>query len=1070
MGTSMQLTISDIERARELKDPALINSIVTLARQSDPEPEVPIRDEALTFDRFIRTISSYDFRQKPDEEQRAYRVEQMRLLEADDAEVALPERLKLHKVILELWSDSSYYSRIVLIDIIRHIPLKFGPWRALKHIYKASEASNDYQLSGEISARFDTATEHEFSQATLVYMRRRAWRHLRKLGESLPVCYPEAVIHYLAAYPEDTQWSNTWVANHIFHHQSKSYGISRFGHISGRNNLLKNRAFAEVWKRSPEPLLRLLNIARSEFIRNYACDALKQDFAVVLRNVEPRWIVDLAALPVASPAIDGFIIWLLQSSPKLEQHQFRSLGLHDSVIGLLESKDNTARQYAIAYVKAHARDLPLAQLLELAGNNDKQISQLVQQLLSERDPRNAVGLEVWGQLLEFDRHYDFTAKVLRKHFGRKELTPQWFSERLIAASGRGQQFSQDTLLELYPAKTLGIDYFREIAEQLDPENPHASEVTGFIFEQMEQLGVADLPAEFLQFALLHPLYQWQVSHWIDNDIVKANVLPLNFYQALVFEPEWAEHALIKQFRQSDVRWQQNLSFDEGIADGVSQWLSDVRRFSPGDLGFEWLMKLVNREEPTYHDFAVELMIKAFVPADFAVQGDASDAEDEPVEAAGEIDKTIDLEQQTFLFTGKMKTMPRGDAQKVVTAANGKNVGTVTKNLNYLVIGDEGSPMYGNGRKGSKQVKAESLMAAGADLKVMSETAFLQMMAGEQREFSEDSIEEGCKTLWTMALDEPDTPVSKFAIKYIRYHHPELCLKLTDRPVDPGAEIPDSFATFERFKTMFSHAHTPLRQLALDYAEYEFARWEPVSAELIKLCESKYSEVSEFVAKALLEEPDAENKRYNIDATLLDAGAVYSFCESRNPPTRQLGMQIIQKYEKFQLPESLFLLTESPDRELRGFVVRILWSLYRNYATTTHWKPELPVMPGMSKADLAKREAAEKNLGMGLPVRPENLPADKETLQTLLQRWLYELPPGRLSGERLENSLKPLSASAAKKALIETFRDVALDDIEFAKMVLPLFRNFTQSRGAMEQAACLVAVTRIQHSHPELVGV
>ena len=1066
----MQLTIADIERARDIKDPALLDSIVTLARQEDAEAEVPIRDEALTFDRFIQTIFSYEFRQKSDEEQWAYRVEQLRLLAADDAEVPLPERLKLHKVILELWSDSGYYSRIVLIDVIRHVPLKFGPWRALKHIYKAAEAGNDYQITGEISARFDTATDHEFSQATLIYMRRRAWRHLRKLGESLPVCYPEAVIHYLAAYPEDTNWPATWVANHIFHHQSKRYGIKRFGHISGRNDLLKNRAFAEVWQRTPEPLLRLLTMARSEFIRGYACGALKHDFKVVLRDVEPQWIIDLAALPVASASIDGFIIWLLQNSPKLEQHQFRSLGLHESVLGLLESKESSARNYAVAYVKAHARDLPLTQLLDLAGNSDKQISQLVQQLLSERDPRKDVGLEVWGQLLEFDQHYDFTAKVLRKHFGRKELTPLWFSERLMAAKGMGQRFSQETLIELYPAKTLGLDYFRGIAEVLDPEKPDAGSVSRFVLEHMEQLGVADLPVEFLQLALLNPLYQWQVIDWIHRDLLKANVLPLDFYQALVFEPDWAAHPVIQQYKQSAKRWGQNLSFDENMAGSVREWLSDVRRFSPGELGFEWLMKLVNREEAKYHDFAVGLMIKAFVPADFAPANDgAPGTADEPAESAGEIDKTIDLAGQTFLFTGKMKTMPRSEAQKVVTSANGKNVGTVTKNLNYLVIGDEGSPMYGNGRKGSKQVKAESLMGDGVDLKVISETAFLQMMAGEQREFSEDSIEEGCKTLWAMAIDKPDTPVSKFAIKYIRYHHPEICLKLTDRPVDPGAEIPDSFATFAQFKVMFNHTHTPLRQLALDFAHYEFARWQPASAELIKLCESKYPDVSEFTAKALLEEPAAENKRYRIDATLLEAAAVYSFCESKNPPTRQLGMQIIQKHDKFQLPESLFLLTESPDRELRGFVVRILWSLYRHYATTTHWKPELPVMPGMSKADVAKREAAEKNLGDGLPERPGNLPANKAALQQLLQRWLYELPPGRLGGERLESSLKPLSASAAKKALIETFRDLAVDDVDFATMVLPLFRNFTRSRGAMEQAACLVAVTRIQHSHPELAG-
>jgi hypothetical protein len=37
------------------------------------------------------------------------------------------------------------------------------------------------------------------------------------------------------------------------------------------------------------------------------------------------------------------------------------------------------------------------------------------------------------------------------------------------------------------------------------------------------------------------------------------------------------------------------------------------------------------------------------------------------------------------------------------------------------------------------------------------------------------------------------------------------------------------------------------------------------------------------------------------------------------------------------------------------------------------------------------------------------------------------------------------------------------------LVLPLLQTFTRSRGQMEQAACLVAVTRIHHAHRHLVG-
>lgn len=1058
----MQLTLSDIEKAWALKDPALVDYIVELASQSDPTPDTPIRAEALTFQKFLATMFSPSFLAKKPEEQHTWRVEQLRLLEAPDAEMPLSERLKLHTIILLLWSDKSFYARHVLLEVIAKVPLVYGPWRALKHIFKAAEAENDYPLLAAIATRCDMTEKPEFSVATLLYMRRRAWRYLRKLGQTLPAVYPEAATHFLAAYTDETNWQQTWVAKHIFYHETHTYGSASFGYIAPKTSLLDKRAFKETWQRSPEPLLRLLGMARSEHVRNYACSALKTDFKVMLRDVDAQWLIDLANLPVQSAAIDNFIVWLLQNSPKLEQQQFRKLGLHAVVIDLLESQDTEALNYAIQYVKAHARDLPVSELLRLALKPNPELAKLIRQLISERDPRNDIGLDAWGQLLTLDNYYDFAEQALRKHFGRKELTPEWFQQLLLGSSA-GFKFAKQYLLELHPPKTLGSAYFQGILERLDTNDYAHYEIADFALTQLAQLDLKELSPAFIQTALFNPFLTWKFREWLQNDTLKTRQLPLDFYQALAYEPDWYAHLFIQNLRQSSLPWTKYLSFDASLAEQVRGWLSDVRRFSPADMGFEWLMKLVNREEASYHDFAVKLMIKAFTPADFAPKQATTPVPSAPVAS----DKTIDLAKKTFLFTGKLSTMTRGEAEAKVTAANGKNSGSVNAKLDYLVIGDEGSPLYGNGRKGSKQVSAEKLIADGAGIKIISETAFLQMLAGEQREFSADSLLEGCKTLWSMAVDKPDTPISKFAIQYLRYHHPELCLKLTDRPVDPGAEIPDSFATFAQFKPLFNSANTPLRNMALDYANYEFARWSPSVADLLALTESKYGDVREFVSKALTEDASQENRRYRLDASQLPASDVYSFCEARSPHTRQLGMQLIQQHEKFQLPEALFQLTESPDRELRGFVVRILWSLYRRYSTTAHWKPSLPVMANLSSVDKAKREAALTQLGTGLPKHPEQLPADKEALQQLLRRWLYEIPPGRMSTEKLSTRLKPLSASKAKKALIETFRDVALDDAEFAQLVLPLFKHFTRSNGAMEQSACLVAVTRLQTAHPAL---
>jgi len=67
------------------------------------------------------------------------------------------------------------------------------------------------------------------------------------------------------------------------------------------------------------------------------------------------------------------------------------------------------------------------------------------------------------------------------------------------------------------------------------------------------------------------------------------------------------------------------------------------------------------------------------------------------------------------------------------------------------------------------------------------------------------------------------------------------------------------------------------------------------------------------------------------------------------------------------------------------------------------------------------------------------------------------------------ALKPLPARKAKLALVETIRDLATGDEPFARVVLPVLEEFMASRGASEQAAALVAVTRIRHAHPALAG-
>jgi hypothetical protein len=802
-------------------------------------------------------------------------------------------------------------------------------------------------------------------------------------------------------------------------------------------------------------------------VRQFAAEALKADFRTSLREVEPGWVARLAGL--GSRPVDEFVVWVLDNVPRFEQASFRVLGLHEAVLRLFDSPSDTARAYAAEYARTHVRDLPVAELVRLADNDHPAVRRLASDLLQARDPRTEVGLEAWGRLLESRHGHELAAAALRKHFGARELTPDWFRDRLFTGNPTAFQFIQSLLLQTHPAPALGPDYFVGLIEATDEKSDAlTAPVAAFAMNQLGRFDVNALDRAVLRRLVLRPLTTLEARGWLDQGRLKPHVLGLDFLKALAYHPDWEADPWVNALRRDGPPWARELSFDEALSDLVLGWLRDVRRFAPAELGFEWLLRLAARSEPRYHNVAVETMIKGFVPADFAPKEAAAPAEGPPVAPA-----TVDLGGASFLFTGKLATMQRKEAETQVRQAGGAVASGVTNKLHYLVIGDEGSPLYGHGKKGSKQLKGEELNAAGANIKIISETAFLKLLSGQVQQAPRGAALAGAERLWEMANapGPADAPLAQFAIKYLRRHHPDIALAETDRPVDPGAEIPAELLGFDRVKPLFWESRKPLRDLALELARWEFARWSPPADELVRLAESPHIDVRRFVAQALLADDAPEHRRYRIDPETLGAAAVFRFCESADESTRALGLQLIGRSPRFQLPEELFRLTESPDRAVRAFVIRVLWSLYHNRGITTAWKPSVP--PRATIGAAAKKAAARADdRGAGPPARPEQLPASPRDLWYFLRRTLFEIPPARPEkGEALGagERLKPLPARRAKLALIETWRDLALEDTEFARGVLPLLEEFMVSRGQSERAACLVSVTRLRHTHPGLRG-
>lgn len=75
---------------------------------------------------------------------------------------------------------------------------------------------------------------------------------------------------------------------------------------------------------------------------------------------------------------------------------------------------------------------------------------------------------------------------------------------------------------------------------------------------------------------------------------------------------------------------------------------------------------------------------------------------------------------SFLFTGSLLSMERKGAEKLVEEKGGEVLQTVTKALDYLVVGDGGGA-------GSKLEKAKRLIADGGKVKIISEKEFFELI-------------------------------------------------------------------------------------------------------------------------------------------------------------------------------------------------------------------------------------------------------------------------------------------------------------------------------------------------------
>jgi len=81
-----------------------------------------------------------------------------------------------------------------------------------------------------------------------------------------------------------------------------------------------------------------------------------------------------------------------------------------------------------------------------------------------------------------------------------------------------------------------------------------------------------------------------------------------------------------------------------------------------------------------------------------------------------------------VFTGSLRSMVRKQAAQRVVDCGGRCAESVARDTNYLILGDSDFSKLRGAAKSNKLRKAESLLAVGRDIEIISEEDFLRLLA------------------------------------------------------------------------------------------------------------------------------------------------------------------------------------------------------------------------------------------------------------------------------------------------------------------------------------------------------
>ena len=930
---------------------------------------------------------------------------------------ALPDRLKLGTLIKGMWESDDAFSRAALLEMMGELPLKYGPWRAVKEIFKESIKRQDWEMFGVIAARLDreggslpgsvrymtpsapfrvpySYDNRDVSRGTVQYLLRRAWRAMRTVAEEQPSLYPEVATQVLRHYrSRESNWqlSSSWLRNHILFHESKRYGAESF-YYNPRSDFGEH-AYAELWKRSEVPLLRLLEEAHNGRVIGFVTEALLQDFRAALANLNAAWVKRVARLRESIK--DAFLHkWYTELCPHA-QRDFVKQGLHEPLLILLWSSKREMSDYALTYFQAHPEALlsliSIDTAIALARSPQDHLRQLGESILNPSTGHFILSLEQWTTLLKDDRSFAFAAEHVKKLFSGKDLSYDWYSELINHDLERLSTWAMG-LLKDSAYQPLEGDLFSFYWSLLTPpkwrSNSAKTALEGLADSSseerestrlLEQLSVAQLRA-----LILHPESGGRAAlkAWVEAEWLSPRRFGARWLRGLLDRDLWRSGAWRDGLDDEGEGWREDLGYPDDAASLAERWLLTPKHFSVHDLGAWWLLQ--RGLDTSWSMRAYRNYVARHFPIAYFVALDAS-SEDDVAEHPSASDglatllKALDAPRRSLSDRNQLRAIFRQRIPALVRAQD--------PNAPPLV----------------------AALALGDDL--LSFEVFTQL---------------------AFSTDEDNRALARMVAEHSYQRWTE------QSPLTFAKLLPFFAKGFSDVQEHLLKAMSAAPSSAEARIDVRLEQFEPEG--LYSFCFSSKAQVRDLGLKLISEHP-----------------------------------------ERFADPERISLLVESSDRRVCEGVVKLLWEKMRFQAATESWRPHpQSVSPRSAVAQrqaevisahppVGKRPDEVKGkryIGEGVVTQAPLPTGSLSWVADFLKRTLFRLSPTHPLKGDLGRLTEATPGWRNKVNLIKALRDLAVSDQEFALLIKPILEEFMRSRGQSERAACLVALTRMRAAHPD----